>query len=290
MTDLPPGFRIVITNATCDHATTYVIQAEGEPTRTMDAVTQQAWAEHRRRLVEQHIRSAAREPEHDKPESWPAEIMADYQRHIALRNAADPIPAYLRLFPEDQDAVEHALTTGDLAGLRDLAHPVWQDGAYTYELRADTHPAPHDLAIYANPSRHFLRPSRSAALRHRRTDRRFRWEFAGTLAQYPNGIERTGVNPIDPPFTVGGRDFVAEMEDDSYYAVRATLNGQVIAQGELHAQVGDAGYSELTPEDSDVLNVGNVNLIFALMALDDGEQDVQVTLIIEQTDPASGQP
>ena len=40
----------------------------------------------------------------------------------------------------------------------------------------------------------------------------------------------------------------------------------------------------------DVLNVGNVDLIFALMALDDGEQDVQVTLIIEQTDPASGQP
>lgn len=259
MTDsLPPGFEIALVPVDPHNTTRYVLEAEGQPTRTRDEVLAEAWADHRRRLVEQHLRDAARPPK-DLPGTWPADIAAEVRRLGAFRVGGDLVKAYLRVFPEDADRVAHALATGDLTGLRELSDPEWRDEAYVYWLRE--HPYGGD----------------SAAVRVRRTDRKFRHEFAGPFERYPD-VERGG-QTCAPTFTVGGRDVVAELEADSGYVVWVTLNGEPLATGRLSVGYGSRAFSGLTPGDSDRLFVADVDLMVATLGVDDGQQ---VTFVVQQ--------
>jgi hypothetical protein len=257
MSGLPPGFEIALAPVdTCD-TTRYVLEGEGQPTRTRDDVVAEAWADRRRQLVERRFRNAARPPK-DLPVSWPEQVVAEVRKLGAYRVGGDLVEAYLRVFPEDAETVAHALATGDLTGMRELANPTWQDKAYDYELR----PRPYGEAF---------------PLRRRRKDRKFRREFAGTFERYPD-LERGG-QACDPTFTVGGRDVVAELEEDSGHVVWVALNGEPLAAGRLSAGFGSRGYSDLTPGDSDHLSVADVDLMVATLEVDDGQH---VTLAVQQ--------
>ena len=256
--DLPPGFEIALVPVDPRRTTRYVIESEGMPTRVRDEVVAEAWADHRRRLVENHLRNGARPPK-ELPGSWPESVTAEVRKLGAFRVGGDLVEAYLRVFPEDAAALAHALATGDVAGMRELAKPTWQDGAYVYQIR----PHPHG--------------GDSAAVRRRRADRKFRHEFAGTFERYPD-VERGGQD-CDPTFTVGGRDVVAELDDDNGYVVWVALNGEPVATGRMFVGLGSQSYSDLTPGDSDYFSVADVDLMVATLGIDDRQH---VTLVVQQ--------
>ena len=62
--------------------------------------------------------------------------------------------------------------------------------------------------------------------------------------------------------------------------VTVTLNGEVVANGHLVAQIG-YGYSEYTPVETDKIDVGNCDLIDQLYGL----ENQAVVLVIEDTPP-----
>ena len=258
-TDLPPGFEIALVPVDRHRTTRYVLEGEGRPTRTRDEVVAEAWADYRRQLVEQYLRGGVRPPP-KLPESWPQQIVEEVRRLGAFRVGGDLVKAYLRVFPEDAEGVAHALATGDLSVLRDLAEPTWQDDAYVYQLLPQTY-------------------GEAYPMRRRRKDRKFRHEFAGAFERYPD-FERPDDGMVgDPTFMVGGRDVVAELAEDDHHVVWVTLNGEPLATGRLAVAVGHRGFGELTPGDSDRFTVADVDLMVTTLGIDDGQH---VTLVVQQ--------
>ncbi|TLK47198.1 hypothetical protein [Glutamicibacter sp. V16R2B1] len=266
---LPPGYQLVIVPPYGSSGLERdVIATDSEVIRTRDEAVALAWADHRRSLIEAHLRQATGWSGRGEPARWPEPIRSECQRILALNRVHRPTDAYLEIFPEDGPVMTHALATGDPSGLRDLTNLIWRDDTHQYEILP-------------------MADGGTSAVRRRRTDLRFRFEFSGRLVYDPE-FERDYSGHADPTFTIGGRDFVTELEDDKGYAVTATLNGETAAEGTLHVSMGSQGYSWNTPGDADELKVGDVDLILALMRLSKlGENEVDVTLVIEQV-PAGG--
>lgn len=266
--NLPPGYQLILVPAQgLRGAAPHVLESEGEVYLGRDEAVALAWVDYRRYLVEEHIRRATEWPHHGSPDGWPEPIRSECQKILNIGRLPHPVDGYLQVFPEDGPAVAHALATGDPSGLRGLARMIWRDDTHQYEIA----PSKTDSGT-------------KAATRRRRTDLRFRFEFTGPLAHYPE-FEREFSGHADPTFTIGSRDFVTELEDDKGYAVTATLNGETVAAGTLHVSTGSQGYSEYTPGDADELKVGDIDLILALMRLSGlGANEVDVTLVIEQDD------
>lgn len=108
-----------------------------------------------------------------------------------------------------------------------------------------------------------------------------RLEFNGRLS-FGNEYRTNDDDATNGAVFIDGSDVVASIaesdwDDDS---AEAYLNGVKVAKGKAVTSIG-WGYSEYTPVDEDVVQIGGFDLLKALLQLKEGEV---VSLIIQDKD------